>query len=719
MVAQTILPRLKVPKSKDLIKRKGAGYRISSVLRSVGFQKIQDKAKELNLDTKSPKITIIGKNDTECGNDKAKESSIDRYATAWRGLLDFCIEFEDWRSGIILHRAECPADPFPVAEDLAIHYMRFHVLEKGSVLKHYKTDQPILKDGSPVLCRGDWMSAATIGIYRSALTKLHLAYASTQGPYVQRCPKCIQIPLEQACNGRGCTSHPGNPHYWSRGCLTASEEFKKHVLILVDYAICHYEVRSTIAFLPSEIRDIRKFLLLSNRIECLMLWVMIIVGIKEFLRIDEVLELTYEQFLTKYFVVKPGYVESLLVKIKGKRDRNWQNFAIWHDEDCPEFSPVVALLIWIAATGIKGGRLFPSLAQLEAKVDVPTENYSYDSVLEDFKYLCGVVLGKDLSSPEGKKLIAGTHMLRKTAFLVAYWGKSNHPNWRGQLEAMDEASILLDARHKDTCSTMTYLGDSATLKALLDRINANDVTQKVGRYNPIYVKTVDSFAALSRSNGDLSHKLNDKNLSELADWYVFFILRIDPENFRNHAFSIAQIFDCAMQYKPDLTVQQKYETILKEKLDEEDYAEVMSSIQETQDQRVMTLVNHLQSITSKPSIPEVAKKNETAKSTKKNIVEFSRNFRVESNKAQSKADKVGLLVAAAKEVEKQVREGKLLVDPLKSWAYRAGKIAQCVFECHDGNVAQFVSQTPGFRLGKWKCCNGVKHKACFYRSKLA
>jgi hypothetical protein len=81
------------------------------------------------------------------------------------------------------------------------------------------------------------------------------------------------------------------------------------VLILVDYAICHYEVRSTIAFLPSEIceiREIRKFLLLSNRIECLMLWVIIIVGIKEFLSIDKVLELTYEQFMTKHFFVKPA-----------------------------------------------------------------------------------------------------------------------------------------------------------------------------------------------------------------------------------------------------------------------------------------------------------------------------------------------------------------------------------------------------------------------------
>jgi hypothetical protein len=100
-------------------------------------------------------------------------------------------------------------------------------------------------------------------------------------------------------------------------------------------------------------------------------------------------------------------------------------------------------------------------------------------------------LKKDVESPEGKQMIIGTHMLRKTAFLFAHWGKCNYPEWRGKLEEFDKASMLLDARYKDICSTKTYLGDSATLKALLKRINADDVTQKVGQYDPIFVKTLD------------------------------------------------------------------------------------------------------------------------------------------------------------------------------------------------------------------------------------
>jgi hypothetical protein len=69
-----------------------------------------------------------------------------------------------------------------------------------------------------------------------------------------------------------------------------------------------------------------------------MLWVIIVVRVKLFLRIDEVLELKYEQFLEEYFVIKDCNIESLLTKIKGKRDNKWLHFAIWDDKDCTEFS---------------------------------------------------------------------------------------------------------------------------------------------------------------------------------------------------------------------------------------------------------------------------------------------------------------------------------------------------------------------------------------------
>jgi uncharacterized membrane protein len=55
---------------------------------------------------------------------------------------------------------------------------------------------------------------------------------------------------------------------------------------------------SVIAFLPGELHDIQNHLISHNGLTHLMFWVITIVGVKLFLRIDEqVLELDYEQFL--------------------------------------------------------------------------------------------------------------------------------------------------------------------------------------------------------------------------------------------------------------------------------------------------------------------------------------------------------------------------------------------------------------------------------------
>jgi hypothetical protein len=53
-----------------------------------------------------------------------------------------------------------------------------------------------------------------------------------------------------------------------------------------------------------------------------------VVGIKLFLRVDEVLDMTYEDFLAKYFVAKSSHVDSLRVKIQGKRDSSLVKFAV-------------------------------------------------------------------------------------------------------------------------------------------------------------------------------------------------------------------------------------------------------------------------------------------------------------------------------------------------------------------------------------------------------
>jgi hypothetical protein len=89
--------------------------------------------------------------------------------------------------------------------------------------------------------------------------------------------------------------------------------------------------------------------------------------------------------------------------------------------------------------------------------------------------------------------------------LLAFWGHRNRADWGGKLDPLDEASILLNACHKDVSSTMMYLADSGTLKSLLDQVDPYSVHQRVGRYDPIFVKTLDNFAALNQVEGNPNH----------------------------------------------------------------------------------------------------------------------------------------------------------------------------------------------------------------------
>ena len=183
--------------------------------------------------------------------------------------------------------------------------------------------------------------------------------------------------------------HPGDPHYWRRGNVTKDEEFKRSIQDWQDYIENNYEARHSVQLLPGEIHDIQAHLLSFNDLYHLMLWTIIILGIKMFLRVEEVLELTMEQFVEEYSQVIEDDVKGLCAKIKGKRDVSWLHFMIWHDEECPEFSANYAVLIWVKLSGITSGQLFPPKEELAyVRSSGHTNNHlSYESFLGVMKHL--------------------------------------------------------------------------------------------------------------------------------------------------------------------------------------------------------------------------------------------------------------------------------------------------------------------------------------------
>jgi hypothetical protein len=409
--------------------------------------------------------------------------------------------------------------------------------------------------------------------------------------------------------------------------------------------------------------------------------------------------------MKEYFVVKENDIEALCTKIKGKRDTKWINFAIWDDKECPEFSASRVLLIWIELTGVRGGFLFPTLNQL-GKDECPTVHYQYDAFLEDIKSLCVNVLKKDLHSQSMKNMILGTHVLRKTAFLLAVWGFHGREGFKSNLNPLDEATILNDARHKDISSTMTYLADSGTLKELVNRMAADDITQRVGVYQPIFVKTLDNFASLN------SGETNKKDLKELADWYVHSVLKIPEHNFQK--WSIHQINNVATEYKPDLSLQEELQELLKREINPASYDHVCCLIRDASDERVKAIMNQVKVVsTERPTVlPISTGLPETSNQPVK-------DYRQEVNKATNKYDKLVAMVQAIQEIKEQIRKGEKLNQQIKRWAYQAGAIVSCIEKCHAGDISSFVTQNPRHTLKEFKICSqGERHTATLDRSKL-
>jgi integrase len=712
---------------------------------AAGLRKIEDTTLKHKLDTTSALINIAGATADNMGTDHASVATISRYEEVWAGLLDFCIDVGDYESGIILHRDKCPFDPLPIQLETAIHYLRFHITKAGQPLLHFQSCEAIkYPSGDPIICRGDWTGKSSIGIYRSALAKLHTAYDSTKGVYLRRCEACARIPFGAGNNHPGCHIHSGSPRLRSTGNSVCTTDFQSHIRRNVRYVAKEYCARSTAALLPAELRQIRAYLLSQNTGEALMIWTMTILGIKLFLRMTEVLKMSYDDFLFKYFVVKPTHVDSLLVQIKGKRDFHPVHFAIWSDDECPDFCPVRALLTWLSFSGIRGGFIFPP-AEFIGTEARPLTHYGYDRILSVYKHLHFQVLGVDPN--ENKSLIIGSHMLRKTAFLFAYWGiktkKSN--NKQPELSDIDQATIMSDARHRDINGTSTYLSDSGTLHTLLERAGGDQPLQRVGRYCPIYVHVLAKFESLCRSagGGSLFSHLNNRSLGDLADWYTYSILKIDKEVWMSRRISIATVVDVSIQHIPTAhntsNHTQALQTLLTQFLPHAALERAMYLVAATTQYEVQKMTSFLsqsnptlvsppgamvlQTQTRAPSNPIGAtptrrRSNPTGASrtvTGLSSNVLSQDYQKLLRKASDYISQVSIALLVNDELRTIVQPGQILLEPLKSFAYRCGRIASCVRNCHDGSVQEFVEETTEFRFGLWKCCKGASHKTTFLR----
>ena len=714
---------------------------------------------------------LTGDTDRNPGNTNVKESSLVRYESVWRCVYDYSLLVGDYESALLLTEKKTIANPFPLKLRTAINLMQYMTQKPGLPHTDYLTNQQLFDvNQSPMTCQSRWRGSATLGIYRSALVKLHSQYPSTKGPYQERCPRCAEIPIAQAQRGMGCPDHPGRPQYHRSGNTAQDTTFTKHLSKWISFADNNYDQRHSAYLLPRELRHLREYLLSKNDLPSLMIWTILLVAVKGFLRMEEVTELRVEDIPMEHARVKPRSISALTMFVKGKRDNKRIPLVIWQQMDCPEFSAVDALLIWIALSGVKSGYIFPSKDSIPtlSTDDHPadgtvTKNVSYHTVVKEVKWLCRNILGK---VDDIKQNIYGTLVCRKTGFLFAVFSIFED-NIQGPSQ-VQSLNIVKSARHSDINSGFVYISDMATLKlTLMDQVKDSGTPDlnSVGIWKAIHIQNLHHFA-----RADAVYQQHQRPIPDLALWYTGTVLcRGQPFN----TMAITEIFQKAahMQHSDQSAAEAitpRLSSLIIEHVPQQHQADIIEAARESQlrsNERHTAFVlssfslqnrqipNHLprhqvpppgqplhplptrpvltQNCTVAPNpllwvnVQDLSNQGRYAPPMERlstlppqEKVVFSRDFRAMYSRSTSAQDKVSIYVKCSQEAFAQTAMGRKLDPSIKSFVYRSGQVAQCVMECHGGSIDSFLQSNASSSLSTFRRCSGNRvHKVSFKTSK--
>ena len=126
------------------------------------------------------------------------------YSRECKGFLDFCIYMGDYESAILPYQTNCPKNPPPVCDWLAIVFLRYCVQRDSEPVTDPNTDEPIEVRGQPLLSVQNWTGKSTIQNFQAALSMLHNQHDSTRQKYTEACPECQQISFEGIKKGESC-----------------------------------------------------------------------------------------------------------------------------------------------------------------------------------------------------------------------------------------------------------------------------------------------------------------------------------------------------------------------------------------------------------------------------------------------------------------------------------------------------------------------------------
>jgi hypothetical protein len=709
-----------------------------------------------DIETNRSKVLVCGigqANDNIsylAANDKAKKQTISRYASIWKNLKDFSIVIGDYKTALICDQSEvtlCSYRPESASVDTCIHFMRFNTCKDDTdtstvtYLTHYNTQQRVLDVmGNPIQCMGNWKVSKTLSTYKMAINKLHNHFREEIGSdYQEKCSRCCEL------NGK-CDQHIDYPRLFRKGNPTTTQKFRTQFDILNAKLLMDDKDRKTGAFLPSELRDIREFCLSKNTKYSLMMWTIMVVGVKLFLRIEEILKMKIEDFNKELFLVDESNVNALAVVVQGKSDNKPKDLLIWDEDDLnykyTEFSPTRAILMWLKISRIQHGYLFPCRKELNEGISHPTEPFPYKEYLKFIKSLFKTQTNVTgiISKAYDPKELHGTHILRKTGYLLAIWGSkqdNSNCNVRHASITMSSRNLLGEitksARHNtDSKHISTYIGDAETLYESMKASTKDDWKKRneVGKWKSIHIFNRSYF--LAGNKGKRKHQIP---IVQLVNKYFSTMAKIGEELW-DESVSISALHRRMDSYKPfsgEQNLQLSKYPKLKNSIEDVE-SMLSSSLPEKDKQKALSLLNRVKlcAVKCKGASERVKKGAETAKkrmieehleegtrmskrlkpdacTTERHIV-LDMDYRKLSQECKTKEEEIKYMLHAIESVIKQKKQKKVFKDgALKAWVHKIAKPCLCVKMCFHGSVDDFLKTFPKFIYSKHDCINS-EHK---------
>lgn len=427
-------------------------YKVPPQIQALIKEGIQAAATYWNV-TLDPRVSFVWKlKARRTANRCLVKSSKNTYQNHYKQLWYFCEMIGDYDSMLIL--LDIKPDRVPV--------MKLETLQAFMCWKRQPDGQPLTYEvgdgdgcpilncfGDPVLCTGTWNAPNKVRQCKSALSALHSVRDHT-GVYLDICPLCAAIaPGPERL--LGCARHLNEgARLYRKGNPTTHELFKNTATRLKKDGF-EWEPNGASQLLPKDVRRIRNKLLSSNNIVGLETYTMVLMGIKCFLRPDELMTIKAEHFIPQLFCQHQGRIIGMVVKVKGKADKKWVYLWIWADDENPDLCPLRHLLAYLHLSQHRGGPLFPKAAEL---LRPPADGvYRKPEDYDNFRVVFKKIL-IDCLPDRGEGLTVGLHMFRKTGYLFAIWGDAE---W---------CPLKASARHASDENAMLYRKDADSLKEM-------------------------------------------------------------------------------------------------------------------------------------------------------------------------------------------------------------------------------------------------------------